>query len=199
VHFALASAYLRPDRSTSSFASPPATRSLRVLRRTCSGSLLQPSLALMAEILARPSTTLEDLCSSPARAGPYQDDFETPGISPRNANCRKHSRHMPNFRRKPRGRPQNLQRLCFRVENLGFLGLSWCSPTPSLTRFAVVAIHFLHETRNLKLLCPERHSHMLQQRPRLVIIRRSRHDCHVHALQLVDLLIRNLREDQLIV
>src|SRR5271165_16049 len=33
------SAYLRPDRSTSSFASPLATRSLRVLRRTCSSLL----------------------------------------------------------------------------------------------------------------------------------------------------------------
>ena len=70
----------------------------------------------------------------------YQEDFETPGISPRSANCRKHSRHMPNFRRNPRGRPQNLQRLCLRVENLGLRALSWCSPTPSLTRFAVVAI-----------------------------------------------------------
>jgi hypothetical protein len=29
----------------------------------------------------------------------YQDDFETPGISPRNANPRKQSRQMPNLRR----------------------------------------------------------------------------------------------------
>jgi len=70
----------------------------------------------------------------------YHDDFETPGISPRKANCRKHNRQMPNLRRKPRGRPQNLQRLCLRVENFGFLASSWCNPTPSLTRFAVVAI-----------------------------------------------------------
>jgi len=61
----------------------------------------------------------------------YQEDFETPGISPRNANWRKHRRQMPNFRRKARGRPHSLQRLCLRVENLGFLA--------SLTRFAVVA------------------------------------------------------------
>jgi len=30
---------------------------------------------------------------------PYQDDFETPGISPRNASPRKHKRHMPNLRK----------------------------------------------------------------------------------------------------
>jgi len=61
----------------------------------------------------------------------YHEDFETPGISPRSANCRKHRRQMPNFRRKARGRPHSLQRLCLRVENLGFLA--------SFTRFAVVA------------------------------------------------------------
>jgi hypothetical protein len=49
----------------------------------------------------------------------YQDDFETPGISPRNAKPRKHRRHSPNLRRKARGRPQIWQRLCLRVENLG--------------------------------------------------------------------------------
>src|ERR1039458_8953398 len=38
---------------------------------------------------------------------------------------------MPNFRRKARGRPHILQRLCLRVENFGFLA--------SFTRFAVVA------------------------------------------------------------
>ena len=29
----------------------------------------------------------------------YQDDFETPGISPRSANPRKHRRQIPNLRR----------------------------------------------------------------------------------------------------
>jgi hypothetical protein len=61
----------------------------------------------------------------------YHDDFETPGISPRSASWRKHKRQMPNLRRKARGRPHSLQRLCLRVENLGFFA--------SLTRFAVVA------------------------------------------------------------
>src|SRR5580704_10873300 len=53
----------------------------------------------------------------------YQDDFETPGISPRNAKPRKHSRQMPNLRRNARGRPQIWQRLCRRVENLGRFSL----------------------------------------------------------------------------
>jgi hypothetical protein len=65
----------------------------------------------------------------------YQDDFETPGISPFNARLRKHSRQMPNFRKKARGRPHMLQRLCWRLRNLGLRA--------SLTRFAVVAISSL--------------------------------------------------------
>src|SRR5579863_387428 len=69
----------------------------------------------------------------------YQDDFETPGISPRSASWRKHKRQIPNLRRNARGRPHKLQRLCLRVENLGFFTLCWCNPTLSLTRFAVVA------------------------------------------------------------
>jgi len=60
----------------------------------------------------------------------YQDDFETPGISPLSASPRKHKRQIPNFRKKARGRPQILQRLCLREENLGFFA--------SFTRFAVV-------------------------------------------------------------
>jgi hypothetical protein len=71
----------------------------------------------------------------------YQEDLETPGISPRKAKPRKHRRQIPNFRRKPRGRPQILQRLCLREENLGFLTLPGFTllSAPSLTRFAVVA------------------------------------------------------------
>src|SRR5246127_5759402 len=72
----------------------------------------------------------------------YQDDFETPGISPLSASPRKHNRQMPNLRRYARGRPQILQRLCWRVENFGFLtfcGLTLLS-APSFTLFAVVAI-----------------------------------------------------------
>ena len=64
----------------------------------------------------------------------YHDDFDTPGISPRSANPRKHSRQRPNLRRYPRGRPHNLQRLCRRVENFAFFFTSF-------TYFAVVAIN----------------------------------------------------------
>jgi hypothetical protein len=81
----------------------------------------------------------------------YQDDFETPGISPRNAKPRKHRRQIPNLRRKARGRPQIWQRLCRRVENLGrfsllsraFRNVSWIFV--SLTRFAVVMQSFFLE------------------------------------------------------
>jgi hypothetical protein len=73
----------------------------------------------------------------------YQLDFTTPGISPRNANARKHRRQTPNLRRNARGRPHRLQRLCCRVENFGvFL---------SFTRFAVVAICLFNPRYFLKL------------------------------------------------
>src|SRR5438309_5752966 len=48
----------------------------------------------------------------------YQLDFETPGISPRSANWRKHKRQMPKRRRKARGRPHRLQRLWRRLEKI---------------------------------------------------------------------------------
>src|ERR1700690_1398116 len=49
------------------------------------------------------------------------------------------------------------------------------------------------------LLSPKRHAKMLQQRPRLIIIRRRSHNGDVHALLLVNLLVGNLRKDQLVV
>src|SRR5437016_12490244 len=103
---------------------------------------------------------------APARAGEpavtdcpkplllYQDDLETPGISPFGARPRKHRRQRPNLRRYARGRPQMLQRLRCWVENLGFLLV--------LAIFAVVAMLSF-----CKLLL-ERHSHLLEQRPGLV-------------------------------
>jgi len=39
----------------------------------------------------------------------------TPGISPESDNCRKQMRQSVNFRMKPRGRPQRLQRLWYRT------------------------------------------------------------------------------------
>jgi hypothetical protein len=51
----------------------------------------------------------------------YQLDLVTPGISPRNALSRKQMRHIPNFLRKARGRPQMLQRLYPRTANFGSL------------------------------------------------------------------------------
>src|SRR5271168_3067010 len=62
----------------------------------------------------------------------YQLDLTTPGISPRSASWRKHKRQRPNLRRYARGRPQILQRLCWRLENFGLRA--------SLTLFAVVAM-----------------------------------------------------------
>ena len=49
----------------------------------------------------------------------YQLALITPGMSPLRAFLRKQIRHISNFRRYPRGRPQLRQRVYFRTPNLG--------------------------------------------------------------------------------
>jgi hypothetical protein len=74
--------------------------------------------------------------SSPPKAARvflYQLAFVTPGISPASASFRKQMRHKENLRKKPRGRPQLLQRFRSRILNFGFFS--------SFAIFAVVAIH----------------------------------------------------------
>src|SRR6185312_2895369 len=62
----------------------------------------------------------------------YQLALVTPGISPAKAYLRKQMRQSENLRRKPRGRPQFLQRFRSRTLNFGIFS--------SLAIFAVVAI-----------------------------------------------------------
>src|SRR3954462_9258137 len=77
----------------------------------------------------------------------YQLAFVTPGISPLRASWRKHSRQMPNLRRKARGRPQRQQRLRCRVGNILIPGLpaalaTWDSlrSLPNLISLAILAV-----------------------------------------------------------
>ena len=114
--------------------------------------------------------------------------MQTPGISPFSANPRKQSLQMPNLRRKARGRPQSLQRLCCREENFGFL--------LSLAIFAVVAIFSLSQKNSL--LLAEGHAQMPEQRARRVVVLRGGDDGDVHAFHLLDLGVINLREDELV-
>src|SRR5580704_523464 len=149
-----------------------------------------------AENLRQPASLAEWSCHSALPTNLYQDDFETPGISPRKARLRKHRRQSPNLRRNARGRPHTWQRLCLREENLGFLA--------SFTRFAVVAMypfkssHEMHDSF-IRSIGPERHSQMLQQSPSLVIGPGCSHNGDVHALLFVDFRVINFREDQLVV
>jgi hypothetical protein len=108
------------------------------------------------------------------------------------ASPRKHKRQRPNLRRKARGRPQMEQRLRCWVENLGFLFV--------LAIFAVVAIVSFAKYQILSAvsLLPERHSKMLEQRPRRIVVTRRGNNRYVHALQLVDLRVVNFRKDQLV-
>ena len=82
----------------------------------------------------------------------YQLDLVTPGINPKPALSRKQRRHIPNFRRYPRERPQKEQRLYSRTLNFCFLEALWMSdnfaiivwvdyfrkgnPNPSIKAFA---------------------------------------------------------------
>src|SRR5664279_5453130 len=136
----------------------------------------------------------------------YQDDFETPGISPLSARPRKHKRQTPNLRRNARGRPQIWQRLCWRLENLGFLFalaildvLAIVSFTRLLSSLPERKLFSKLETRYFLLRCgPERHAHVLQQRTCLVVVARRGHDRDVHSPHLLDLRVIDFREDQLV-
>src|SRR5580704_12707413 len=97
---------------------PFASAILTLRRRTCDDVFRLTSGAKAR--IGRHSTARLKPCASQHF---YQDDFETPGISPRKAKPRKHRRQMPNLRKKARGRPQIWQRLCRRVENFGRFSL----------------------------------------------------------------------------
>src|SRR5580700_5594773 len=116
-------------------------------------------------------------------ASVYQLDLTTPGISPLSASDRKHRRQMPNLRRNARGRPQSWQRLCWRELNFGLRA--------SFTRFAVVAIFPLRPY--LRALA-EGHPELLEQRASRIIVLGRGHDGDVHALQLFNLGVIDLRE-----
>src|SRR5262249_16353355 len=76
-----------------SLSHPFAPRPAENLRRRVTS--IVRGLSFVVGLLAGPLRTTNDQRATTV----YQDDFETPGISPRSANCRKHKRQMPNFRR----------------------------------------------------------------------------------------------------
>jgi hypothetical protein len=82
---------------------------------------------------------------SSKRSTDYQLALVTPGIWPLSANFRKQIRHNRNLRRKPRGRPQCLQRFRRRTANLAVVPAALAraisaSFFSSFAIFAVVAI-----------------------------------------------------------
>src|ERR1700761_6826947 len=143
--------------------------------------ILSPPLPVRSGVLtaAEPAGMLLSF-----RVDYYQLDLTTPGISPRSASWRKHKRHRPNLRRYARGRPQILQRLCWRLENFGLRA--------SLTRFAVVDIGL-----SLRSLA-EGYAELPQQGTRLVIVLGSGHNSDIHALQLIYARVIHLGENQLV-
>src|SRR5271166_5155342 len=95
------------------------------------------------------------------------------------------------------------QRLCWRVGNLGFLFALAILPVVAIVSFTRFALRFWLfagslTTSDQLLSSAEGHAHVLQQRPRLVVIARRGHNRDVHSLHLLDLRVVNFREDQLV-
>src|SRR5438477_3864532 len=111
----------------------------------------------------------------------YQLAFTMPGTSPLSASSRKHSRHISNFRRYARGRPHSLHRWYARVENFG-----------------VRCDFMMRAVFAIRLLLPERHAEVRQECLRVLVRPRRRDDDDVHPANLVDLVVHDLREDQLL-
>src|ERR1039458_3221872 len=167
------------------------------------------SLAFARTLRASASSTLgkepaaTDYPTTFRQSLPYQLDFMTPGISPFRARPRKHRRQIPNLRRKARGRPQIWQRLCCRTGNLGFLFALAILDVFAIVSFTLFAFRYslfasCYPLTTGNWLLPKRHAHMLQQGPRLVVGARRGHNRNVHALQLFDLGVIDLRKDQLV-
>src|SRR5437899_4783942 len=115
---------------------------------------------------------------------PHQLDFVTPGNSPISARSRKQIRHRPNIRMYPRGRPQISQRWCARTLNLG------------VRRDFRMRLFFAIDS--LSGRGTERHPEAAQQCASLFVRSRRRHDRDLHAAQAIDLVIVDLREDELL-
>lgn len=115
----------------------------------------------------------------------YQLDFITPGSSPRRAMFRKQMRQMPNLRKKALGRPQRGQRLYDRTLNFGFL-------------FALAISDFLATVTSSVLLVFEGHTHHFQQGLTLFIGFGCGDYGNVQPLDLVNLVVLDLRENNVL-
>src|SRR5215471_16010743 len=154
------------------------------------------------------------------RSVSYQLALISPGISPRSAISRSLLRARPNLRNTPRGRPVSLQRLRSRTGE-AFRGSCWsCSRASwrsSSERFTslMVASSAARRAANLatvlRRFCSrlmraslamessglEREAERGKQRPRLVVRLCSRGDGDVEPPQGVDLVVLDLRENDL--
>src|SRR5205085_7082209 len=97
-------------------------------------------------------------------------------------------RQRPNFRRKPRGRPQTWHRWCVRTENFGVR----CDFRMRLFLATVAPL------RRLRRRGAERHPEAAQESARLFVRSRGRADRDLHATQPVYLVVLDLREYQLL-
>src|SRR3989475_7611124 len=152
----------------------------------------------------------------------YQLALITPGTSPRSARSRSLLRPRPNLRYTPRGLPVSAQRLRRRTGEASrgsFCSLSRAASLPSSvareswitsSRAARRALNFSTVLRrfwsrslsaSLAMLDPsvlERETERGEQRARLVVRLRRGGNCDVHPAQRVDLVVIDLREDDLL-
>src|SRR5512141_194440 len=106
----------------------------------------------------------------------------TPVISPCSARLRKQMRHIWNLRRNARGRPQSGQRLYWRTPNFSL-------------RFACAILESLAIVVSS---LTERHAEVAQQRSALFVVPRGGDHRDVQPLDLLDLVVVDLREDDLL-
>src|SRR6266511_3156093 len=113
----------------------------------------------------------------------YQLDLMTPTISPCSARLRKQSRHIWNFRRNARGRPHSGQRLYWRTGNFSLRFA--CAIFES---FAIV----------LSSLLAERQAEVAQECSAFLVVPGGGHHRDVEPFDLLDLVVVDLREDDLL-
>src|SRR3989441_7902727 len=158
-------------------------------------------------------------CSS---MSPYQLALITPGTSPRSARSRSLLRPRPNLRYTPRGLPVSAQRLRRRTGEASrgsFCSLSraaslassvaresWITSSRAARRalnFSTVLRRFWSRSLTASLAMPgssvlERETERGEQRARLVVGLRRGGDRDVHPAQRVDLVVIDLRKDDLL-
>src|SRR5690554_4128532 len=152
---------------------------------------------------------------------PYQLALVTPGTSPRNVSSRSLLRHRPNLRNTPRGRPVSVQRFRWRTglalrgsccsfsravmrsSSDRLVSLIWASNAARLAANLAASLRrfssrLIRASFAMSASILERELESREQRLGFLVGFRGRRDADVHPAQRVDLVVLDLREDDLL-